>query len=310
MKKLFKKRVFLFSAFFLLGSLTSVTAFSGNSKKLESSESSGRSVEKNTQDQMAEKRQKISQEAMTAIRETQNALKSLDDGKTKEALSALERTTGKLELILVREPTLSLAPAEVWVTTQRTLAEVKQIAELRKQATHLLSDGRLQEARHLLQNLVSETVISVSNIPLVTYPYAIKEAVRFADQGKLDDAKRVLQTALNTLVITQTVVPIPVVQAEQTLKQAEALSAANDRTPDSNGQMKNLLKEARSDLELAQALGYGTKGDFKNLYEQLKDIEKSAQKGSATNTIFSKIKSSISDLLKNAARPFEKAKVS
>ncbi|MEO5970452.1 MAG: YfdX family protein [Bdellovibrionia bacterium] len=309
MKKLFKKQVFALSAFFLAGSLASVTAFSANTKPVESDDS-GKTVENNTQDQMAEKRQKISQEAMAAIRETQNALKSLDDGKTKEALSALERATGKLELILAREPTLSLAAAGVWVTTQRTLADVNQVAELRSQALRLLNVGRLQEARHLLQNLASETIINVSNIPLVTYPSAIKEAVRFVDQSKMDDAKRVLQTALNTLVITQTVIPVPVVQAEQKLKKAEALAETKDRPADSNAQMTSLLKEARTDLELAQALGYGTKDDFKNLYEQLKDIENKTEKGKSGNNIFAKIKTSISDLLKKAARPFEKDNMS
>lgn len=309
MKKVFKKQVFVFRAFLLMSLLSSGPVFSEDKKPVDSNRVQN-GAEKSTQDQMAEKRQKVNQEALSAIRETQNALKAFDEGKDKEALSALERATGKLELILVREPKLSLAPAGAWVSSQRTHADINKITELRMQAARLLNEGRVQEARHLLQNLASETVINVSNIPLITYPTAIKEAVRFADQGKIEDAKQILQTALNTLVITQTIVPLPVVEAEQLLKQAEVLSEQKDPPPDSAIQMANFLKKARTELELAQALGYGTKSDFKSLYQELSDIGKKTEAGKPRNNIFSKIKITISDLIKKVRQPFEKESVS
>jgi hypothetical protein len=39
--------------------------------------------------------------------------------------------------------------------------------------------------------LASETVISTANIPLATYPDAIKEAVRLIDQNKTEEAKAI-----------------------------------------------------------------------------------------------------------------------
>jgi hypothetical protein len=56
-------------------------------------------------------------DATGAIQDTQAALKQLDEGKTKEALAALERATGKLDIILARDPKLELAPAAVGVVT-------------------------------------------------------------------------------------------------------------------------------------------------------------------------------------------------
>src|SRR5271165_5222481 len=61
------------------------------------------------QDQTQEKRKALMADATSAIGETQNALKQLDEGKKQDALAALERATGKLEIILARDPSLTLA---------------------------------------------------------------------------------------------------------------------------------------------------------------------------------------------------------
>jgi hypothetical protein len=70
-----------------------------------------------TQNQTEEKRKTLIANATSAIQETQAALKHLDGGKTEEAVAALERATGKLDIILARDPKLELAPAGVGVVT-------------------------------------------------------------------------------------------------------------------------------------------------------------------------------------------------
>lgn len=47
----------------------------------------------------AAKRAQLLADAQTALAETNTALKALDDGKTDEALAALEKVTGKLDLM-------------------------------------------------------------------------------------------------------------------------------------------------------------------------------------------------------------------
>lgn len=253
----------------------------------------------NAQDQTAEKRQKIMEEATAAIRETQDALKALDEGKNGLALSALERVTGKLELILVRDPKLALAPTGVTTVRYDVIGDQDAVKAARKEAESLLEEGRLQQARHLIRNLASEDVISVTNIPLATYPDAIKRAVKFIDDNKAEDAKHVLQTALNTLVVTDTIVPLPIVSADNVLKEAEKLTEKKDRSADENTKLKDLLKQARMDLEFAQALGYGTKKDFANLYEQVSEIEKKTEGGKSGVGFYARAKSLVSNLLKS-----------
>ena len=251
------------------------------------------------QDQTEEKRKTLLADATSAIQETQSALKRLDEGKNQEALAALERATGKLELILARDPALKLAPASVNVITVDLQGGVDVLKAMRKEIGDSISAGHLQDARRLMENLASETVVSVSNIPLATYPAAIKQAAKLIDDKKIDDAKRALQTALNTQVVTETIIPLPIVNAETALKEAKTLAEKKDRKPEENSRLKTSLADARSQLERAEALGYGKKSDFDAFYQQLKEIDQKTADNKSGTGFFSKIEASIADLMKS-----------
>jgi len=114
--------------------------------------------------QVEEKRQKIMQDALSAIQETKNALIALDSNNTNNAIAALERATGKLELILAREPTLALAPVSIDVINHDILVTLKAIENAKKEALKALKDNEIQTARRLIGELGSEKIIRVSNI--------------------------------------------------------------------------------------------------------------------------------------------------
>jgi hypothetical protein len=255
---------------------------------------------KTGKDQMAEKRKEILKEATAAIRQTQDAIKALDDKKNDDALAALERAAGKLEIILAREPELALAPSNVSAVTYNLLADIDTVKALRDEIEEALDDGRVQQARRLIRNLASERVVSITNIPLATYPDAIKLAVKRIDEGKIEEAQEILQRALNTLVVVDTIIPLPVVVAENLLKEAETLTENADRSQEENKRLATLLKGARTELEFAQALGYGSKKDFKNLYGQLDQIEEKTKGGKSGAGYFTKIKGYLEDALKSS----------
>jgi len=256
-------------------------------------------VAENNQDQTAEKRKQITAEAIAAVGETRNALKALDEGKKDDALAALERTTGKLELILARDPQLALAPTNVNEVTTTVLADTDKVRQFRREAQRLLDAGQVQAARHLLQGFASETVIRVTNIPLGTYPDAIKQAAKLIDDGKQDDAKKVLQTALNTLVVTDTIIPLPVAATQNMLVDAQKLAEKKDRSVDENNKLNDLLTASRSQLEYAEVLGYGTRQDFKDLYAQLDDIQAKTSNGKSGTGFFDHITDTLSTLLRS-----------
>lgn len=158
----------------------------------------------------------------------------LDARKTKEALAALELASGKLELVLAREPKLALAPVDVSVITHDIHADVESVKKAVKLSRELLDDGEVQKARPIVANLASEIVIETNNLPMATYPAAIKSAARLIDSGKIDDAKAKLARALNTLVVTSVAFPLPVLRAEAAMAKLKSwprpTSAMQSRT--------------------------------------------------------------------------------
>jgi len=253
-------------------------------------------VEEKSVDKAAEKRRKIIAEATAAVDKTKTALKALEDKKTDEALKALEVATGKLELILARDPKLALAPVDVDVETYDLLASLDTIKAVIKEAEDYLEDGEIQMARPLMANLASEIVIQTTSIPLGTYPDAIKAITPLIDEGRIDEAQTGLQAALNTLVVTEDIIPLPMLRAEQLLRNAEALAENEDRTIKDNETLADLLKDARTQLKMAELLGYGTKQSFKPMYEQLDQIESKTSGGKGGKGWFEKIKNQMEEM--------------
>lgn len=244
----------------------------------------------------AEKRAKLAQDAITALAKTHEALILLDARKTKEALAALELASGKLELVLARDPKLALAPVDVRVITHDIHASVESVKKAVKLSRELLDDGEVQKARPIVANLASEIVIETDNLPMATYPAAIKSAARLIDSGKIDDAKAVLARALNTLVMTSVAFPLPVLRAEAAMAKAEKLAETGKRNAKQSKELSALLAYVRTEIELAQALGYGKKADFKPIFDQVKAIEQKSAGGKSGKGWFDELKTRIQKL--------------
>lgn len=187
----------------------------------EASQSVQPKVDKQTADAVAEKRKKLFADATAALAETHKALKALENKKNDAALKALTEVTGKLDLIVARDPKLAQIPVETEVVTYDLLTNLDTFKSVIKEAKAYLNDGEIQKARPLVANLASEIQYRTLHIPLATYPAAIKAIAPLIDAGKIDEAKAGLQAALNTLVVTtDDVIPLPKLRAEHLLKQA------------------------------------------------------------------------------------------
>ena len=240
-------------------------------------------------------RRKIFDEAVAALRETRNAIAALEKKDGKKALAALEKAIGKLELVLARDPRLALAPVDVTSRTLDIYADVKSVRKAVAEAVRLLKTGRVQEARALVSGLASEIVIEVLNIPLVTYPDAIKAVVPLIERGKYREAREALVAALNTLVVTRHVIPLPILRVEQMLERAERLAEKANRSAAEEKELAGILKAARGELRFAEALGYGRKSDFRHFYEQLDEIARRTKAGGHGRGFFDELKKALAD---------------
>ena len=225
-----------------------------------------------TADRGTTDRRELLQDAVTALQETNNALTAIDKNMKKEAIAALERATGKLEILLARTPTMALAPVDVTAATYDVLGDVKAVEKLREEAEKAIEQGRLQDARRLIGGLASETVVSTSYLPLATYPAAIKSSAALLAQDKPKEAKVVLQTALSTIVVRDAVAPLPLVRAQAAIGQARSLSEKPGRTEAENARLRSLLTKAREQVRFGQALGYATKKDMDGLITAIDEI--------------------------------------
>ncbi len=267
-------------------------------KQSAATESVKTEVDDDSSDAALEKRKKILKEASAALKETNNALKALGEKKTDEALAALERVTGKLELILARDPELALAPVDTSVMKYDLIGNLDTVKAMIHDAENHLEDGEVQKARLIVRNLASEIVYQTRSIPLATYPEAIKAVVPLIDEGELDKARTALQSALNTLVVTtDQVIPLPKLRAEHLLIKAEELSKKDDRSPEENTKLETILNEVRKQLEMAELLGYGNKESYEPMYAQLDEIETKTSGGKSGEGWFERIKNKVSNIL-------------
>ncbi len=292
----------LVSVFMIYFLAFSSSGLAEDNKKAASTTAADQTVESTVQDEtedtVADKRKTIVAEAVEALAQTRAALQALEDKKVKEALDALAVVIGKLELIVARDPEMSLAPTDVSVVTYDLYASTDTIKYAIKQAKEAIGDGQIQKARLLLEDLASEIVITVTNLPLATYPDAIKAVTPLIDDGKYEEAKLAIQAALNTVVLTKHVIPLQILRAKEFLARAEHLSEKKDRTDDENKELSNNLTSARTQLEMAELLGYGDKNDYRKLYRQLDQIKLKTTDGKSGSGFFNKIKHSLSELWK------------
>ena len=171
-------------------------------------------VQDNTRSEAGKQRESIVEEAVTALEQTNNAIKALVKKDKKAALEALALVTGKLELVLAREPELANAPIDVRVEQFDLYASVDTVKATVKEAADLLDDSEVQQARALLSGLSSEIDIIVTALPLKAYTEGIKDVAKLIDQEKYDEASRGLYDLLSTMVITRNIIPLPILRAE------------------------------------------------------------------------------------------------
>ena len=228
----------------------------------------------------------IDQEAVAAIEEAQKAVKAISDGKSDQALGAIERATGKINILTARKPSAALIPVSVKVEIiDLAPKDLEVVRDMSAAAQKALSNDDYPQARTLIDQLASEIHVKTYNLPLATYPVAMKTAARLLDEKKTEEAKQALLTALNTLIVTDQALPLPLVEAQGALKDAQA-----KRDKDKPAARK-LLASAKDQIERAKALGYANKApEYASLNQSISDLDKQLAGTESTSSAFASLR--------------------
>lgn len=251
-------------------------------------------VEQQRKEAEQEAEKTLDKEGIEAIQLTHNAVNAITAGKTDEALSAIEQATGKLNVLLARNPATALIPVQLEVDViDAAPHDIQAIHKIAHDASQAMGDKDYPTARALLYSLTSEIRVRTYNLPLATYPEALKQAARLLDQKATKDAAAVLSTALNTLALIDRVTPLPLVLAREAINQAQVKSQQDKNTA------QVLLQTAKYEVERSKELGYTPKDqEYAALNAEISSLEKQLKGNNDVAAVFSRLKDRLSSFLK------------
>ncbi len=211
------------------------------------------------------KKSELVEEAVSSYESVNEALSAIELGNKNKAIAALEKAVGKLEVLLVREPDLALVPVDASIKTVDLVTDLETIIAIKTAAKKAIADDSFQAVRDEIANLASEIQISTVEIPLATFPVALKLAAAQLEQENIREAKVILHTAINTFVIREQRIPLPILRAQAIINQAKNNDSSLE---DKKKEVLQLLDNAEYQLLVAEELGYGKRDkEYAELYK-------------------------------------------
>ena len=244
-------------------------------------------------------------EAIESLKFTQKAFIALNNQNAKLAQESIEKALGKLETILALKDTPKVLTIDTHVVVKKFIGgskEVKKSVELLKK---LVNQNKIQEARVMIQALQSEIDTTLINLPLASYPNALKLAGKYIHEKKLKNAKEVLGMALDTFVQEVIVVPIPLLNANNLLTLSQQIAKKGEKK-DKELALK-YLDEAKEQLEMARELGYLSESTvtYKLLQDSIDGVKKEIGGENKPTELFNSLQKSLSEF-KNKILSLEK----
>lgn len=241
----------------------------------------------------------VDRDAAAVITETRAALEAIEKNDKAAALAALERATGKANILLARNPAAAFIPTDAEVQLIETApADLATISTATDAVSVAINRKDYPLARVLLDSLRSEIRIRSYSLPLATYPAALLEAARLLEAGQTDEAGAALRAALTTIVIVDRSIPLPLIEATSAIASAEAA-----RTRDKPAALAHLAV-GRDALRRAQALGYIETSSATGLETAIAGLERQLRGAGDSTAAFGKLRSDLGDLsrTRNAAQ--------
>lgn len=267
------------------------TALASDNAKTGASVHEQEQVNETAAQAMLKEQQGLVDEAMTANMDIFQAVISLSKNDKDGAYKALSDASGKLDVVLSRDPHMKHVPIAVRVTTRDLESGPDAVKTTLAKARKALDAGQVQDVRALLKPLTSEIRITTDYLPMDTYPAEIKTATREIQAGHSHEAARRLVATLATVGSDEKVIPLPPLKAETDVQEAEDLIQA-DKVKNKQAAL-DLLTQAKAQLEVGKLLGYGS---YKDISKEMDSVKEKITGGSWDQHLFDRVKS----LLKEA----------
>jgi len=245
------------------------------------------------------------QKALDILKQTQEVIDEISKDKKKEAEEKLAKLIGELEILIAKNPKVSLIPVNVSYELRDAVVDIETAKTLIEEAKKEFEAGYYQAAKKVLNTLSSEYVIKISFLPLATYPDAMKIAAKWLSEDKKEEALAVLVNALYILAIQEIAIPLPVLRAEEYIKAAAV--AVQEKKEEYIATAIVLLENAEYQLQLAEVMGYGKKDkEYKELANAILELKEAIKEKQETEGLFDRL----ADKIKNFKERlfFEKVK--
>jgi len=245
---------------------------------------------------------KIVKEAVESITLVAETIKNIDANKKDEAIKSLEKAIGKIEVVLSNPKAPALIPVDAKVVVAEFLGTAYTAQNAVITSIALLQNNRVQDARKIVQTLIDEIDFTTVNLPLASYPGALKLAAKHLQDNKLAEAKKVLVTTLNTFVQITTVTPIGILEAQDLIVAASKIAKENKELALSH------LAAAKEALKRSEALGYTSYSDttYKMLNEEIRKVEKEIKGKNKAEKLFEELINKIKEFKEKALKTSKK----
>lgn len=276
-----------------------------NESQLKNSVKQQNEIERQAKEAEEQIKRNIIPDAAAVIEGIKNAQRFIREGKDNEALSAIEKAMGKIDLLLSRNPHSALLPVDFDIDViDSAPLKSDNINKIVSVIDKAIREKDYPDARLLLDDLRSEINIETYAIPLGFYPAALKRAAGLLERKASGEAAEVLKGALDSLVIISQTIPIPLINASTFLSIAEESLSQNNQGP-----LAQILDDANSELQRARDLGYVSRsdGEYTSLADAIKDLQKEVKANTSNPSKFQVLKERFKAFLK---RHFEKKKTS
>jgi hypothetical protein len=232
-------------------------------------------------------------DAVSAIKEVEQAASLLQEKKYDAAVKKLESADGKLEIAMASNPDLKLIPVAEDVISHDLMTNPETVKQEVTSISEELMAGNVQDARVQLDRLRSDLITRDVYLPVETYPAAIKQAVKQLTAKQYQQAADTLDTAMDSLVEEIQVQPLPVILAHDAIQDAQT-----NRTSDREQAMWD-LDFAHEQMLTAKRLGYfyGDTKDYKSVVQHIEKLREAMGGKSEVDQLFTKAKQDIGKLI-------------